>query len=130
MLFLSWIYISSLVTVLTVLIRGCMQTIPDWICKIHKHHPLTPVKTAHVHPGTCNLAHWLTRHGSPTIYRYFALPQLLYRWRHQSGIFWIHPLIVQWTLRSWMHFGYYKFKTFCRQQNLNISVIECLIEDL
>jgi hypothetical protein len=36
------------------------------------------------------VAHWLTRHGSSTIYRCFALPQLLYRWRHQSGIFWIH----------------------------------------
>jgi hypothetical protein len=31
--------------------------------------------------------HWLARHGSPTIYRWFALPQLLCRWRHQSGIF-------------------------------------------
>jgi hypothetical protein len=47
------------------------------------------VKTAHVHPATCNLAHWLTRHGSPTIYRCFALPELLYRWRHQSEIFWM-----------------------------------------
>jgi hypothetical protein len=51
------------------------------------------VKTAHVHTATCNFAHWLTRHGSPTIYRCFALPQLLYRWRHQSGIFWIYPRI-------------------------------------
>jgi hypothetical protein len=40
-------------------------------------------------PTTCNLAHWLTRHGSPTIYQCFALPQLLYRWQHQSGKFWI-----------------------------------------
>jgi hypothetical protein len=48
-------------------------------------------KTAHVHPATCNLAHWLTRHGSPTIYRCFAVPQLLYRKRHQSEIFWIYP---------------------------------------
>jgi hypothetical protein len=27
----------------------------------------------------------------------FALPQLLYRWRHQSGIFWILPRIFQPT---------------------------------
>jgi hypothetical protein len=39
----------------------------------------------------CNLAHLLIRHGSTNIYRCFALPQLLYRWRHQSGIFWIPP---------------------------------------
>jgi len=51
------------------------------------------VKTAHVHPAKCNLAHLLTRHGSPTIYRCFALPQLLYRWLHQSGKFWIPPRI-------------------------------------
>jgi len=31
-----------------------------------------------------NFAGWLAKHGSPTIYRCFALPQLLYRWRHQS----------------------------------------------
>jgi hypothetical protein len=31
----------------------------------------------------------LTRHISPTIFRCFALLQLLYRWRHQSRIFWI-----------------------------------------
>jgi hypothetical protein len=50
----------------------------------------TRMKTSHVHPATCNLAHRLTRHCSPTIYRCFALPQLLYRWLHQSGIFWIY----------------------------------------
>jgi len=53
----------------------------------------TRVKTARVHPARCNLAHWLTRHGSPTIYRCFVLPQLLYRWRHQSRKFWIPPRI-------------------------------------
>jgi hypothetical protein len=51
----------------------------------------TRVKTAHVHPATWNLSHWLTRHGSRIIYLYFALPELLYRWRNQSGIFWINP---------------------------------------
>jgi hypothetical protein len=49
------------------------------------------VKTAHVYQAMCNLAHWLTRQGSPTIYRCFALPQLPYRWRHQSRKFWIPP---------------------------------------
>jgi hypothetical protein len=33
-------------------------------------------------PGIHSLACWERR---------FALPQLLYRWRHQSGIFWIPP---------------------------------------
>jgi hypothetical protein len=59
-------------------IPGGIQNIPD------RH-------TAHVHPATCNLAHWLTRHGSPTIYKCFALPQMLYRWRHQSRMFCIPP---------------------------------------
>jgi hypothetical protein len=52
------------------------------------------VKTTHFHPATCNFAYWLTRYGSPTIYRCFTLPQLLYRWRHQSGIFGIPPRIA------------------------------------
>jgi len=52
------------------------------------------VKTAHVDQAMCNLAKWLTRHGSPTVYRCFALPQLLYRWQHQSGRFWIPPCIL------------------------------------
>jgi hypothetical protein len=56
--------------------------------------PNKRVKTAHVHPPTCNLADWLTRHGSPTIYRCFMLAQLLYRWQHQSRIFWIPPRIL------------------------------------
>jgi hypothetical protein len=51
------------------------------------------MKTAHVHPAKCNLAHWLTRHGSPTTYRRSALPQMLYRLRHRFGIFWIPPRI-------------------------------------
>jgi hypothetical protein len=35
-----------------------------------------------VEPGIHSLACWC---------KLFALPQLLYRWRHQSGIFWITP---------------------------------------
>jgi hypothetical protein len=50
-------------------------------------------KTAQAHPATCNVAHWLIRHVSHTHYRCFALPQLLYRLRQQSGIFWIHPCV-------------------------------------
>jgi hypothetical protein len=41
------------------------------------------------------MAHWLTRHGSPTIYRCLALKQLLYRWRNQSGILWMFPRSLQ-----------------------------------
>jgi hypothetical protein len=70
-----------------VTIHRSIQNIPDGSCKNHKPHTTTFVKTAHVHPATCNLAYWLTRHGNPIIYRCFALPQLLCRWRRQSGIF-------------------------------------------
>jgi hypothetical protein len=63
----------------------------------------TRVKTAHFHPATCNLAHWLTRHGSPTIYRCFELPQFLYRWRHQFGIFSIPPRIFRFVEVSVFH---------------------------
>jgi hypothetical protein len=55
----------------------------------------TRVKTAHVHSATWNMAHWLTRHGSPTICWCFALPQLMCRLRRQSGIFSIPPRIVK-----------------------------------
>jgi hypothetical protein len=72
-------------------IRGCIQNIPEWRCTIHKPHHQTLLKTDHFHPATCNLAHWLIRHGSPTIYWCFALTQLLYKWRYQSGILCMHP---------------------------------------
>jgi hypothetical protein len=64
------------------------------------------VKTAHVLPATCNFSHWITRHGSPTIYWCFVLSQLLYRWWHQYGIFWIHPHIscLRWTLLLWISY--------------------------
>jgi hypothetical protein len=39
------------------------------------------------------LANWLIRHGSPTIYRCYALAQLLYKWRHQPVIFWVPPRV-------------------------------------
>jgi hypothetical protein len=42
-----------------------------------------------VEPGIHSLAFWG---------RCFALPQLLYRWRHQSGIFWVPPRIQEGTL--------------------------------
>jgi hypothetical protein len=37
-----------------------------------------------VESGIHSLAYWD---------RCFALPQMLYRWRHQYGIFWMHPRI-------------------------------------
>jgi hypothetical protein len=58
------------------------------------------VKTSHLHPATCYMVHWLTRHCSPTIYRCFALPQVLCRWRHQFGIFWVHSCI-------WLNVGHF-----------------------
>jgi hypothetical protein len=71
----------------------------------------TLVETAHFHPATCNLAHWLIRHVSPTIYQCFALPQLLNRWRHQSGIFWMQPRIKHVILSL---LGYLISHTFYR----------------
>jgi hypothetical protein len=41
----------------------------------------SPLNVA-VEPGIHSLACWE---------KFFVLPQLLYRWRHQSGIFWIPP---------------------------------------
>jgi hypothetical protein len=81
-------FLLSIVKITTGQVHDCKQT---------------RVKTFHVHPATCNLTHWLTRHGSPTINRCFALPQLLYRWRHQSGKFWISLRIVriEWTGNCW-----------------------------
>ena len=58
----------------------------------------TRVKTAHIILPMWNLACWLAKHGSPTIYRCFMLPQLLYRWWHQYGKFWINPCILPWQL--------------------------------
>jgi hypothetical protein len=46
-----------------------------------------------VEPGIHNLA---------CLDRCFALPQLLHRWRHQSGIFWIPPRILIFNVtESW-----------------------------
>jgi hypothetical protein len=42
-----------------------------------------------VEPGIHSVAFWD---------RCFALPQLLYRWQRQSGIFWIQPLILTCVL--------------------------------
>jgi hypothetical protein len=71
---------------------GYIQNSPDFRCKNHKPHHQTRVKTSHVHPATCNMAHLLTRHRSPTIYPCFTLLQMLYRWRKHYRIFWIHPV--------------------------------------
>jgi hypothetical protein len=45
-----------------------------------------------VEPGIHSLAYWD---------RCFALPQLLYRWPHQSGIFWIPPRIGCFETSVW-----------------------------
>jgi len=50
-------------------------------CHIHDSKQRR-VKTSHFQPVMCNLANWLIKRGSPTVYRCFALPQLLYRWQH------------------------------------------------
>ena len=54
----------------------------------------TRIKTDYAIPHTWNLASRLAKHGCPTIYRCLALRQLLCRWWHQSGKFWIHPHIM------------------------------------
>ena len=48
-------------------------------------------KTDYAIPPTWNLASRLAKHGCPTIWQCLVLTQLLCRWRHQSGKFWIHP---------------------------------------
>ena len=93
-----WIIVRVCVPLIPRLAQNSMHTRCSFLWSLvkiatgHVHDSKqTRVKTAHFHPAMCNLAQWLTRHGSPTIYRCFTLPQLLYRWRHQSGKFWIQP---------------------------------------
>jgi hypothetical protein len=93
-----WIIVRVSVALFPRLAQNLMHTCCSFlwsIVKIAKGHVHNSkqmrVKTAHIHPATCNLAQWLTRHASPTIYWCFALPQLLCRWLHQSGKFWIPP---------------------------------------
>jgi hypothetical protein len=91
----SWIIVSISVALFSRLAQTFMRTRPSFLWSIakiatgHVHDSKQiRVKNAHVHPATCNLVHWLTRH-------YFALPQLLYRWWHQSRIFSIPPRICK-----------------------------------
>jgi hypothetical protein len=56
-----------------------------------------------VEPGINSLACWD---------RCFALPQLLYRWRHQSGIFWIPPRRSHVTKLSTIQV--YRFYELCQ----------------
>jgi hypothetical protein len=51
----------------------------------------------------CHLAQWLTRHGSPTIYRCFALPYLPYRWRHQYKMFGYHIITILLPYFGYQH---------------------------
>jgi hypothetical protein len=64
------------------------------IAMVHVHDSKEMrVKTAHVILPTWNLARWLAKHDSPNIERCFALPQLLYRLRHQYWKSWINTCI-------------------------------------
>jgi hypothetical protein len=91
-----WIIVRVSIALFPRLAQNLMHTRCSFLWSIvkiatgHVHDSKqTRVKIVHAHLATCNLAHWLTRHGSPTIHRGFALPQLLYRWWHQSEVFWI-----------------------------------------
>jgi hypothetical protein len=91
-----WIIVRVSVALLTRLAQKLLYTRCSFLRSVvkfaagHVHDSKqTRVETAQVHPTTCNLAHWLTRQCSPTIYRCFALLKLQYRWRHQSRKFWI-----------------------------------------
>jgi len=102
-----WIIVRVSITLFPRLAQNLMHTCSFlwFIVKIatgHVHDSKQMcVKAAHVHPATCNLAHWFIRHGCPTIPRCFTLPQLLYRWRHQSGKFWIPARIFIYSYVLW-----------------------------
>jgi len=94
-----WIIVRVSVALFPRLAQNLMHTCCSFLWSILKittgyihNSKQMHVKNAHVHPATCNLAHWPTRHDSLTIYQCFV-PQLLCRWRHQSRKFWIPPHI-------------------------------------
>ena len=96
-----WIILRVSVALFPRLAQNLMHTCCSFLWTIvkiamgHVHNSKQMrVKTAHVILPTWNLAHWLTKHGSPTVYQCFVLPQLLYRWRHQYRKFLINPCIV------------------------------------
>ena len=93
-----WVIVRVSVPLIPRLAQNLMRTRCSFLWSIvkiaigHVHDSKqTHLKTVHFHPAVCNLGHWLTRNGSPTTYRCFALAQMLYRWPHQSGKFWIPP---------------------------------------
>ena len=95
-----WIILGVSVTLFPRLAQNLMHTHCSFLWSImkiatgHVHNSKqTCVKTAHIILPTWNLACWLAKHGSPTVYRCFTLPQLLYRWRHQYEKFWLIPCI-------------------------------------
>ena len=97
-----WIIVRVSVALFPRLAQNLMHTYCSFlwsIVKIATGHVRGPkqtcVKTVHVHPAMCNLAHWLIRRGSPTIYWCLPLPRLLYRWWHQSRKFWIPPHMAE-----------------------------------
>jgi len=93
-----WIILRVSVALFLRLAQNLMHTRCSFLWSIvkiatgHVHDSTqTRVKTAHVIRPTWYLARWLAKHGSPTIYWCFTLPQLLYRWWHQYKKFWINP---------------------------------------
>ena len=101
-----WIILRVSVALFPRLAQNLMHTCSSFLWSIvkiatgHVHDSKqTRVKTAHVILPMWNLARWLAKHGSPTFYRCFVLLQLLYRWWHQYGKFWINPCIIKFPVR-------------------------------
>jgi hypothetical protein len=97
-----WIIVRVSVALFPRLAQNVMHTRWSFLLSIMKiatgqvhYSQINSVKTANVHPATCSFVHWLIRHGITTIFLCFALPQMLYRWRHQSGMFWIPPRVLK-----------------------------------
>ena len=101
-----WIILRVSVALFPRLAQNLMHTRCSFlwsIVKIGTGHILQTdaCKNCQRHPNYKNLARWLAKHGSPTTYRCFALPQLLYRWWHQYGKFWINPCIeTKWSMQK------------------------------
>jgi hypothetical protein len=66
-----------------------------------------------VEPGIHSLACWD---------RCFALPQLLYRWRHQSGIFWIPTRMLAFRQTSLIFSGEHSSLTTGKETFLYVSI--------
>jgi len=92
-----WIIVRVSVALFSRLAQNLMHTCCSFLWSILKittgyvhNSKQMLVKTPHVHPAMCNLAHRPTKHGSPTIYWHFTPPQLLCTLRHQTENFGYH----------------------------------------